>query len=655
MKRNTQGKRTSKTGLWRISKYVFLSMILIFGLASIIITCGGGGESDLDEVWWVLGGGDSGLDVTFNPSTESMGKAWCGEAADNPEQWLMPLGIYLQLLPPLGTEPEEDAELDPDLLDFLTVSVCQVATDNTCDIIMEFTSEGGDGQSAITFEGDHFHVNWEVGEGQVGQELEIHFLVGDLDLGFASLTPKTPQSLPIKFRVHKKPFISGYIQQLQGLSASQITENLMEMYTLTDIETAWILNALGYGLKDTHLALTEPRGITDMFELEAIFECLCFPEDQYLSLTALPVISRFTPVLKFDKKYNGLPMPAGIYFKGMMSRVVNDVDGTITWSVGDNGPGSFKWVDDEWGIGWWRGWVCGKDECDYGMENNIIDFLHYGFVVPTYFKVISDKEALNQGRLRIAYWWFYGWQPPCNTELFFKDGAHHGDWEHIVVTTNPDRTAIEAVTYWFHGHWYTRHAGHFETWGGERPVAYVGKVAHGNYHNRDYQGYGTEGFPDSCCAYADWRSPNDILWGTVWHTANENLVSLSLDEEPWMLADKIGSMYEYNGKEYEILFWRWGPRLAYCNFWVPLAGCVDWEQTPGCGTHPTKEKLDWSFPSCRDLGCHGWTWDCRTNAKFDMGWPIDYSTTAQTEEIELFPAESLSQVAYRECSCMPEE
>ena len=177
MKRNTQGKRTSKAGLWQIGKYAFLSMILIFGLASIIATGGGGGDSD-------LGGGGSSLDATFNPSTESMGRAWCGDAVDNPEQWFMPLGICLELLPPLGTEPEEDADLDPDLLDFLTVSVCQVATEDTCDIIWEFTSEEDVGQSAITLEGDHYQVNWDVEEGQVGQEFEIHFLVGDLDLGF---------------------------------------------------------------------------------------------------------------------------------------------------------------------------------------------------------------------------------------------------------------------------------------------------------------------------------------------------------------------------------------------------------------------------------------------------------------------------------------
>jgi hypothetical protein len=52
MERDTQSKGTSKAGLWRTTKYACLSLIVVFGLASIIATGGGGGGG---------GGGGSAL------------------------------------------------------------------------------------------------------------------------------------------------------------------------------------------------------------------------------------------------------------------------------------------------------------------------------------------------------------------------------------------------------------------------------------------------------------------------------------------------------------------------------------------------------------------------------------------------------------------
>ena len=121
--------------------------------------------------------------------------------------------------------------------------------------------------------------------------------------------------------------------------------------------------------------------------------------------------------------------------------------------------------------------------------------------IPTYYRVIYNAE----GRARIAYWWFYGWQEECNNFecIGKKDGAHHGDWEHIIVTTTTDRDAVDYVTYFFHGDWYTRRQGSFYV-EGERPVVKVGKLAHGSYHNAACSGW-MAGTPSQCCEYADYR------------------------------------------------------------------------------------------------------------------------------------------------------
>jgi len=606
-----------------MKKYITLALLIVGLVGSIILNASCGGEKTGDTAT------QAGLDVIFSPSAGSVGETWCGDEADDPGKQFLPLASNLELLPPLGTGPEEGSDLDPNLADYLTVSICQAATADSCYLVKEFTSEGdGRGHSAITFEDDQYHVNWKVEKEQIDQEFEIHFLVGDLDLGIASLTPETPRSVPIKFRIIKNPFISGYVYYLQGFTAEQITEQLMDMYTLTATETAWILNSLEYGLRDIYLALTEIMGVTDSAELETIFSSLCFPEDEYLSLTALPVVSRFAPVLKFDKAHKGLPMSADVYFSTMMTVGVDIVNKKIIWYTPWGGPPAGYYYDSTSELSWAVFPIERRGELTNGMSNTNFLTLTQG-KVPTYFKVVSDRGALNQGRLRIAYWWYYGFQTECNVGPAGSDGAHHGDWEHIVVTTSPDRTAIEAVTYYFHGDWYTRLAGGFETWDGVRPVAYVGKTAHGSYHSRDHSGW-MVGTPSHCCEYADYRNPD---FASVWVNTNDNLVSLSLNEESWMSADNVGSMYEYEGHKYKILGWQWGPL------------------EDACFTHPTNESLNWYLQSCSEEGCSGYTFLCAYSANYNQDWPIYYSAFAPKEKIEPFLVESLFQVAYGGGTC----
>jgi hypothetical protein len=259
--------------------------------------------------------------------------------------------------------------------------------------------------------------------------------------------------------------------------------------------------------------------------------------------------------------------------------------------------------------------LCGRDDCQFGMSNKDFNTLTNG-QVPTYYRVIYGSD----GRARIAYWWFYGWQPHCSVLQEGDDGAHHGDWEHILVTTSEDKSHIDYVTYFFHSSSYTRQSGSFEQ-AGERPVVYVGKLGHGSYHSQDCSGW-MAGDWHHCCEYADYRNPNEY---TVWDT-HLNLVDLGGNSESWMLADRTGALYNFNGVDYTITNWNWGPLHAYCNVWI--GGCVDWEHSTGVSTHPTVARLDWTIPSCNGEGCNtnpryckSLVYDC--NTQHNQGWPWD--------------------------------
>ena len=82
----------------------------------------------------------------------------------------------------------------------------------------------------------------------------------------------------------------------------------------------------------------------------------------------------------------------------------------------------------------------------------------------------------------------------------------------------------------------------FETYSKTHPVVYVGKIAHGSYHDR--KSTGVDG-PGGCAYWADFRNPGssrDHL--ETWH----KLVNLdqSPPSEPWITEDKAAK-------------WRWGP------------------------------------------------------------------------------------------------
>jgi predicted transcriptional regulator len=228
-------------------------------------------------------------------------------------------------------------------------------------------------------------------------------------------------------------------------------------------------------------------------------------------------------------------------------------------------------------------------------------------MVPTYFKVMSCPAT---GRLRITYWWFYGFQPACNPwPDLGKDGSHFGDWEHIMVTTTPDRSRVDAVTYYQHAGQYTRQWEGFGTVG-DRPVVYVGKTQHGSYHDQTFSGHMSWN-PFYCCYYNDYRNDRaDIQW--PWWYTNNNLVSLRSNSEHWMQVEQVDDG------------WRWGPAIKDCLFW--FLGCWDSEMIDAVGTHPTRRSLDWNMASCHDQGCSSWEGPCYIPwFTFNDGWPSSIS------------------------------
>lgn len=171
-----------------------------------------------------------------------------------------------------------------------------------------------------------------------------------------------------------------------------------------------------------------------------------------------------------------------------------------------------------------------------------------GGQIPTYFQVTRCGD-----QVRIMYWSFYGYQSACDS---FGNGAHHGDWEQVMVTLSENEALPAAVTFWMHGERYTKLLGQFTTESGH-PVVYVGKTSHASFEDQGGSG-------DTCLPMEEWRNN---LPGNQHLDSWSRLVSLDFDAEPWMIDDRDGGFV-------------WG--------------------ASGCGTHPTQ-----SPPACEMSAC---TW-----------------------------------------------
>lgn len=58
---------------------------------------------------------------------------------------------------------------------------------------------------------------------------------------------------------------------------------------------------------------------------------------------------------------------------------------------------------------------------------------------------------------------------------------------------------VDRVIFYQHDGWYTRNPGRYEVFESEHPVAYVGKLRHGTYHD--------DGGSGTCCYFEDYRNP----------------------------------------------------------------------------------------------------------------------------------------------------
>ena len=352
-----------------------------------------------------------------------------------------------------------------------------------------------------------------------------------------------------------------------------------------------------------------------------ILRALAFAASTALLVTALAVpatagqglpavvetVKRFAPVLAFDSSQQGYPMSAEVFFERMLREERNAAESEVTW-VGRQAdrslepplgytysrvPSSRDSSSDNW---YWT------VQTAPGEKN----LLNRG-TRPTYYSVAPHPN----GALRIMYWWFYGYQYPCNPTLVGGSGAHFGDWERVMVTTTTDRRQVESVTYWQHGGWYTRTPGPLVA---GRPLVFVGKDSHGSYH------YSREvaAFNHSCFYWDDIRSPNGAVPYSppargaktdYWWTSTSPLVKLpkvkDQSTEDWMFADRVGQ--RWGNTALLVQSWKWGPTVSfYCasaGGFFKCDGPWYWTSASAVGTHPTKETApNWTMAACNGNG-----------------------------------------------------
>ena len=154
--------------------------------------------------------------------------------------------------------------------------------------------------------------------------------------------------------------------------------------------------------------------------------------------------------------------------------------------------------------------------------------------VPIYY--MANQVGTNT--VLIRYWFFYAWQSTC----FAGEGSHAADWESMAVMIVDGK--LSRVAFYQHGGWYSLEAGSFETVGGTHPVGYVGKNAHGTFHDSGGSG--------GCLYFEDFRNPggNDYHLDT-WN--NLQLLARGSGSPAWMNCtgsgcfDGIGHPIEQTG------------------------------------------------------------------------------------------------------------
>lgn len=168
---------------------------------------------------------------------------------------------------------------------------------------------------------------------------------------------------------------------------------------------------------------------------------------------------------------------------------------------------------------------CFPDQPSAQNDNKCVKTLNKK--APVYYEVDTCE-----GQTVYTYWLWYGLQEPC---IAIFDEGHGNDWEHVSVYVNPSDGRVSKVVFHQHGGHYTRRRGTY-TSEGERPIVYIGKIAHGSYHiDCNGQCSFTELFSCGCygcvrfciggCLYwDDFRNPGPELRDATLHPLNEGQV-----------------------------------------------------------------------------------------------------------------------------------
>lgn len=346
-------------------------------------------------------------------------------------------------------------------------------------------------------------------------------------------------------------------------------------------------------------------------------------EDGTKADTLSDYVKKFAPILFFTKSADGFGYPTSAQ------------------------PFWAKWTDNGanyFGIG---------DQFEIYENTNSKTLENDHDSVPTYYQV---REVGEQKQVRINYWWFYGYQHPCWLEL----GSHQGDWESVTVILSSDRKSVAAVTYNQHTGFYTRIAGprdapctpngtgrcgggsHGFQRVGDRPVVFVGRTAHGSYHDTYGGIYGA----GSCAYYGDQRSGDGPKLNS-----SKKLIDLDGAEEPWIASDRVNNF-------------TWGPDgisthptqkpptddMKACEgspTWLLAdAGCYKSECLAG-DDQASEDCLKECKPGYVNLGltCNkrGWPWQWRIYGRLNSSNHYSYKYTLPTSDVGLINRRSNSE------------
>jgi hypothetical protein len=374
--------------------------------------------------------------------------------------------------------------------------------------------------------------------------------------------------------LHPKKMITPEIKALElkesGANAVEAAQVLTSIFGLNKArDLAQILKDTGFNAIQI-ADMLEKKFNMELSAVEGVLEAIGCTSDEIFVVMTQHWSKKFAPLLLFDKAATTFPMSAQDYYNRVIKTGLFKTDHQI-------------------------------------VQNRDPSTLSTG-EIPTYYRVFRCGK---KGQVRIQYWWFYGYQKSGGSdspafEQMIKGGFHNGDWEHIMVILNEKKSRINATTYFAHSGWSTwlhsQHEGdpkhmRYDELGGEHPIVYVGKNAHGSYH--------TSGGEGTSAYWGDFRNPGS--WNKKLETWG-NLIDLDFDHrlpgiDDWRDWDKQGKG-------------RWGG--THCIQFSTGQFLKEWCETAS-GTHPTTDRGVCSLRACSSRnavtatgieglagGCGGW-------------------------------------------------